>query len=91
MNRIIILNGVMKMYPIDGNEVLNKRCPFCNSYATISKIQKCEGQFHYDNWLIKCKKCPAKMDIAADTWYDRKAYTKEEAIEFWNTRGKENG
>ena len=91
MNRIIVLNGVMKMYPINGNEVLNKRCPFCNSYATIKKIEVPDGQFHYDNWLIKCKKCPAKMEIPADTWYGRKAYTIEEAIEFWNTRGKENG
>lgn len=86
MNHIIALNGVMKMYLTNDIEILDKKCPFCNNEATISKIQKCNGQFHYDNWLIKCKKCPAKMEIAADTWYGRKAYTIEEAIEFWNMR-----
>lgn len=64
------------------SEVLDKRCPFCNNYATLKKIKETEGKELHDYWLIKCKKCPAQMKLDTDN------FTEVQAIEFWNRRIK---
>ena len=64
-----------------------KPCPFCGGKAKIDKIRHSGGFGEgYDNWLIKCEECPAKMEIAADNFYEREYYTEEEAIAMWNNR-----
>ena len=66
-----------------------KSCPFCGGDSEINKIHKNSGMDgSYTNWLIRCKKCGANMERAADDFYGRKTYTAEEAAGDWNKREK---
>lgn len=63
-----------------------KTCPFCSGDSEIKKMSYADGNCHYFDWRISCNSCPATMRIAADNYYERKYFTKEEAIKFWNRR-----
>lgn len=63
-----------------------KSCPFCGRSACITKVSESHGMDgHYYDWLVRCK-CGVSLRRAADNFYGRKAYTKEEAIAAWNRR-----
>ena len=63
-----------------------KSCPFCGGEVEVRLDSVMDGNCHYYDWLIRCKSCPAQMNVAADNYYGRDSYTEEQAIEFWNKR-----
>lgn len=64
-----------------------KQCPFCGGSATIDIVCKSAGMDGmYKDWRIKCDECGAQLYRPADSFYGRKAYTREEVIEVWNRR-----
>lgn len=57
----------------------------CGGKATISKERLSSGMDgSYCDWKIQCSRCGAQIWRSADTFYGRKSYTKDEAIEAWN-------
>ena len=73
------------------SENVLKRCPFCNGYARIDTKRKSAGMDgSYVDWIIHCEKCGAMILCPADRFYGRKALTKDEAIEVWNRRVKDD-
>lgn len=63
-----------------------KPCPFCGGEAKIRMVECRDSECHYSDWNIFCLTCDAEMNVAADNYYGRKSYSRDEAVEFWNTR-----
>ena len=38
----------------------------------------------YNNWEVSCKGCGGQWQWAADNFYGREFYTKDEVIDLWN-------
>lgn len=60
-------------------------CKLCGGEAEIAKVERSDGQCHYEDWLVVCMKCGCHIEFAADDYYGRHGFSKEDAINKWNS------
>ena len=60
----------------------NLKCPICNNTLQIGIIHhNCGMDGSYKNWIVSCPSCKMfKIEYAADKFYGRESYTKEQVI-----------
>ena len=60
------------------------RC-LCGGDVEINNVSLSSGMDGgYNNWEICCKKCGGSWQWAADGFYGRNYYSKDEVIDMWN-------
>ena len=64
-----------------------KPCPFCGGEAEVGQVAHGSGMDdHFINWFIRCQKCGANIERAADDFYGREFFSAGEVMELWNRR-----
>lgn len=67
-----------------------KPCPFCGGEAEVGQVEHSAGMDGYfTNWFIRCQKCGANIERAADDYYGRKSFPAGEVMEIWNRRAEQ--
>ena len=57
----------------------------CGGDVEIAKRRYTSGMDGcYEDWEFDCKKCGGSWSWAADDFYGRKSYTKDDVIDIWN-------
>ena len=61
----------------------NLKCPICNNSLQIGITYHNGGMDgSYKNWIVSCPSCNMfQKEYAADKFYGRKSYTKEQAVQ----------
>lgn len=67
--------------------MMNKKLHHCFCGGDVEISEKTLGSGMdgcYQNWEICCKKCGGNWQWAADEFYGREYYSKDEVIDLWN-------
>lgn len=82
----VVLNVIDILNKESEEEMEQKIYPCsCGGDVEITKRTHSSGMDgSYENWEFNCKKCGGSWEWAADNFYGRQSYTKDEVIDIWN-------
>ena len=55
-------------------------CKLCGGTLILHKIQKLDGNMHYEDWQVKCNKCGCTHEFPADDWMGRVGLNESDVI-----------